>query len=106
MTDPQRQPAEQSTPPVRGARSPTHAVPSKAALVEKLLARPRGVTTAELMGATGWQNHSVRAFLSGLRKKGRLLVKEARKTGDIAYRLAGSAVSDAAPAVNADTVAQ
>lgn len=68
-----------------GAKS----VPSKAAIVEKLLARPRGATNAEMMAATAWQNHSVRAFLSGMRKKGRIIVKEPRKTGEVAYRLVG-----------------
>lgn len=62
-------------------------VPNKTAVVEKLLARPRGATTCEMMAATTWQNHSVRAFLSGMRKKGRILVKEPRKTGEVAYRL-------------------
>ena len=69
---------------------------SKAALLEKLLVRPRGATMAELMGATDWQNHSVPAFLSGLRKKGHVLIREARKTGDVAYR--SSAGKSAVPA--------
>jgi hypothetical protein len=30
-----------------------------------------------------------RAFLSGIRKKGRVLLKEARKTGETCYRLEG-----------------
>jgi len=72
-------------------------VSSKAATVEKLLGRPRGASTAEMMTATTWQNHTVRAFLSGMRKKGCILVKEPRKTGEVAYRLAGErAASDQA----------
>lgn len=71
------------------ARIAFNPAPSKATTVEKLLARPRGATTAEIMNATTWQNHSVRAFLSGMRKKGRTLVKESRKTGEAAYRLVG-----------------
>lgn len=81
-------PRNNATPEISsggGAKS----VPSKAATVEKLLARPRGATTAEMMAVTKWQNHSVRAFLSGMRKKGRILVKEPRKTGEVAYRLVG-----------------
>ncbi len=71
---------------------------SKAATVEKLLSRPRGATMSELHVATGWQSHSVRAFLSGLRKKGQTLMKEERKSGDVAYRIVAGA---AAPNVDA-----
>ena len=80
---------------------------SKASTVEKLLGRPRGATMVELIVATGWQNHSVRAFLSGLRKKGRTLVKEERKTGDVAYRVAtmAAAPASAAPSANGSEVA-
>jgi hypothetical protein len=38
---------------------------SKSATILDLLKRPGGVTSKELMKATGWQPHSVRGFLSG-----------------------------------------
>lgn len=60
---------------------------TKAAAVTKLLSRNRGATLAEIMVMTSWQPHSSRAFLTGLRKKGRVLIKEARKNGETAYRL-------------------
>ncbi len=72
--------------------SATTAVPlprkvTKNATVLKLLSRSRGASLAEIMNATCWQSHSTRAFLSGLRKKSMILVKEARKDGETSYRL-------------------
>lgn len=60
---------------------------SKSVVVTKLLRRGKGATIAELQDATAWQPHSVRAFLSGLRKKGEVLIKEQRKSGETAYRI-------------------
>lgn len=79
--------------------------PSKSAAVIKLLIRARGATIAEIQTATNWQSHSVRAYLSGLRKVGRTLGKEERKSGETSYRLvAEPAVKhDAAPAADGTT---
>lgn len=35
-----------------------------------LLRRPEGATIAQIIEATGWQQHTVRGFLAGLKKKG------------------------------------
>jgi len=43
---------------------------TKAAILRRLLARKAGANLAALQSATGWQPHSVRAGLSGLRKAG------------------------------------
>ncbi|MFN4324204.1 MAG: DUF3489 domain-containing protein [Aeromonas media] len=40
--------------------------------------RPEGATLAELVEATGWQQHTVRAALTGLRKKGHEVVRSKR----------------------------
>ena len=61
---------------------------SKAEQVRKLLSRPRGATVDEIITATTWKPHSVRAFLSGLRKGGTNLVREERKGGSTSYRIA------------------
>ena len=58
---------------------------TKAAMVARILSREKGATLAEMSKATGWQLHSCRAFLTGLRKKGRI-VKEERGDGKVAYR--------------------
>lgn len=80
---------------VRGTSPPAGAAgtPRKSDTVIKLLLRAKGATSLELIAATDWQAHSVRAFLSGLRKKGRVLVREARKSGDLAYRIKAAAKS-------------
>ncbi len=77
---------EAAAPAVAVAARPTL---TKAATVAKLLSRIRGATLADIMTATSWQPHSARAFLSGLRKKGKVLIKEARKDGETSYRMDG-----------------
>jgi len=63
---------------------------TKAAMVTKILSREKGATLIEISKATGWQPHSCRAFLTGLRKKGGIL-KEQRGDGSLAYRVEPSA---------------
>lgn len=60
---------------------------TKADRVTKILSRGRGATVSEIVTETGWQPHSARAFLSGLRKRGIMLVKEERKSGETGYRI-------------------
>lgn len=84
MSDSMIEPTDLAIP---AARTPIKT--TKAATVLKLLARNRGATLAEVMTATNWQPHSTRAFLSGLRKKGTVLIKETRKDGDTSYRIEG-----------------
>ena len=60
---------------------------TKAAMVTKILSREKGATLLEMSKATGWQPHSCRAFLTGLRKKGDIL-KEQRSDGQLSYRIA------------------
>jgi hypothetical protein len=61
---------------------------TKADTVNRLLRRAKGATVTDIMFATSWQPHSVRAFLSGLRKKGTEILREQRKSGETAYRIA------------------
>ena len=87
-----------STEPSKATRTKTQrAKPvSKSDSVTKLLARAKGATVADLTNATGWQPHSVRALLSGLRKKGVVLIREARKSGENCYRIAAAQPKDEA----------
>ena len=63
---------------------------SKKAIVLEMLKRPDGATLAEIMGATEWQAHSVRGFISGgLGKKMGITVESFKsENGDRAYRVA------------------
>ena len=62
---------------------------TKAATVRRLLARKSGADLAALQKATGWQAHSVRAALSGLRKAGYTIDRVPPKTegGVAVYRI-------------------
>jgi len=52
---------------------------SKIASVTEMLGRQHGATIAELIDATGWQAHTVRAALTGLRKKGHDITRGSRE---------------------------
>ena len=60
---------------------------TKSGTVNRLLRRTKGATLVEIETATSWKPHSCRAFLSGVRKSGAILAKEARPNGQIAYRV-------------------
>ena len=86
----------QSTRPRAGPQRPrtaSAAAPRNSDVMIRLLLRAKGATSAELIAATGWQPHSIRAFLSGLRKKGRVLVREARKNGEFSYRIEAAPIA-------------
>ena len=58
--------------------------------VRAMLARPQGATLEAICKATGWQPHSARAVLSGLRKAGDTIEREALadgKGGGSVYRI-------------------
>jgi len=58
----------------------------KGATVTRMLSRGIGATITEIVKATGWKEHSCRAFLTGVRKS-RKLLKEQRPDGKTAYRI-------------------
>ena len=76
---PVTEPAPEPQPAPRG--------PSKIVQVLALLRRAEGATLAELVETTGWLPHTTRAALTGLRKKGHVLVRD--KRGEMTcYRIA------------------
>lgn len=76
-------------PRPEAASSPLTAKPqTKAALVEDLLLKVDGASLGDLCQATGWLPHTCRAFLAGLRKKGRAVERSKREDGVTIYRIA------------------
>jgi hypothetical protein len=66
--------------------------PTKTATILKLLRRPKGASIAQLQKATDWQAHSIRAALTGLRKKGHEIDRSSQDTrGGTVYRIANGA---------------
>ena len=66
---------------------------TKALKVEAMLARKSGATLDQMCKATGWQAHTCRAFMSGLRKKGREIVRETSQAGNSIYRFGAASAA-------------
>jgi hypothetical protein len=80
---------EASGGPVPASTAEAPSRPSKIRTVLNLLRREEGATLPELVDATGWLPHTMRAALTGLRKKGHAL--DRRKRGDVTCYHAGLA---------------
>jgi DNA-binding MarR family transcriptional regulator len=78
MTDP----AAKIAPPV--AAHP-RSVKSDAVLV--MLRRAEGASITEMNNVTNWQAHTIRGFLSGLRKKGLVVSRTKAEDGTAVYRV-------------------
>jgi predicted ArsR family transcriptional regulator len=84
-------PTDESLPQVETAVSvstrPKAQKPKKAQLLALVL-KPGGTRISVLTERLGWQAHTVRAALSGLRKQGyQILATKAPKTGEAVYQL-------------------
>ena len=62
---------------------------TKKAAVTALMAHRDGASLNDLRTATGWQAHSVRAALTGLRKEGHAITRDKDDKGETRYRLGG-----------------
>lgn len=71
---------------------------TKASQVEALLARADGAALGDLCQTTGWLPHTCRAFLTGLRKKGKALERSKAEDGTTIYRLVPEAAGGTAEA--------
>ncbi|WP_375462186.1 DUF3489 domain-containing protein [uncultured Enterovirga sp.] len=70
---------------------------SKGALLVSLLSLPEGASIDDLMARTGWLPHTTRAALTGLRKRGFEIARDAAEKGGSRYRIA-KAEPEPAPA--------
>ncbi|MBO6946331.1 MAG: DUF3489 domain-containing protein [Rhodospirillales bacterium] len=61
---------------------------TKPETILKLVRRKNGATLKAMEHATGWQPHSVRAALTGLRKKGHAIERSKDGKGVTVYRVA------------------
>ncbi len=61
---------------------------TKQAKLIDMLKRPDGASIAQMGARTGWQPHSVRAALTGLRKRGLAINRERSDAGVTVYRIA------------------
>ena len=80
-------------PAARGPDKPATASQrreTKIGMVVKLLGRKNGSTIEQIVEATGWQKHTARAALTGLKKKGHTIKREATERGS-RYRITASA---------------
>jgi len=91
-TKPQRPVARAASSRARNKRSPAApARSSKKSAIVALLERPNGAAISDLTKAKGWQVHSVRAALTGLRKEGKEVLRDKDMAGVTYYRLAANA---------------
>jgi predicted transcriptional regulator len=67
---------------------------SKIDLVMDLLMMPDGASIEEVMKITNWLPHTVRAALSGLRKRGALIERRKREDGVTIYSINSTAAAD------------
>ncbi len=72
-----------------GNEAPRGAPRGKAETILALLECPEGAPLADLERATGWQPHSIRAAITGLRKRG-ITVTRSQEEGVTVYRADGA----------------
>ena len=90
----QRQATKSTAGPVRKLKNipEISATATKSQRVTMLLQRAKGASIAEIMTATGWQQHSVRGFMSGTigKRKGFAVVSD-KTGGERRYRIVEAA---------------
>ena len=73
--------------PLVATRTVASPRPTKQSMIATMLRQKGGAALADLMTATGWQSHSVRAALTGMRKTGHQIERQRDAAGATRYRL-------------------
>jgi len=90
MTDNSESPkAKGSTKNIARPESPKAARPAQ---LRKLLARKSGATIGQIQSAFGWQPHTARSAISGLRKAGEMVERSDAEKGAV-YRIVSAGVA-------------
>lgn len=82
--------APQVSPDVAESAQPSAKSPSRLDQLQVLLAREGGATIAQMVEATGWQQHSVRGAMAGALKKRGLTITSEKFDGTRRYRAKAS----------------
>ena len=89
MTTTTKKPADTAmSAPTKASSSPT--APRKDSTTGKVIAlleRKEGATLDEMTKATGWQSHSVRAALTGLKKKKGYVIAKSKRDDVTCYSI-------------------
>lgn len=72
----------------KSKNAPKPPVPSRLDQLQSLITRERGASIAEMVEATGWQQHSVRGAMAGSLKKRGLSITSEKIDGVRRYRAA------------------
>jgi len=90
MTDILKGPETRGKNPKTAKPKPTKS--TRPAQLHKLLARKNGATTAQIQSAFGWQPHTARAAISGLRRSGETVQRSDAAKGSV-YRIVTAGVT-------------
>lgn len=86
------------------AKSGNKGAKSKQDQLVALLSKPNGVRVSVISDRLGWQAHTVRAAISGLRKRGHEIVtSKAPKTGEMVYAINANSKENEADAAEASS---
>lgn len=72
--------------PKQDKPAPAAKAPSRLEQLEQLLVRESGASIVEMVGETGWQQHSVRGAMAGALKKRGLTITSEKVEGIRRYR--------------------
>lgn len=81
-----KRPRRMAREPQSDAHTPAAKAPSRLDQLQQLLLRETGASIAEMVEATGWQQHSVRGAMAGALKKRGLAISSDKVDGVRRYR--------------------